>query len=287
MKTLKNYLNEASNIDKIISLAGDISKKEELRSTVDEYLKIERISAIDTKDPKEFENKYNSLLNSRKKDITKIFRLDGKGVGKGEILSSYLHDYTKVNGAKSPYDLDFGKYKIEVKKFKYNKNGQMTDFGLHLKEIKGKIMNELNELFQVAKIFNPSLSRYNKSVSTGYYYVGLIKELRNFDPKTLDGTTKLVMNKNAEMFTDKFIKIGNINDKETIQSLNIMSKDAKDIKSLEEIEQDLINYLKKNKDKYFMYNDNATLVFIDGWKSMTSYELYTIDANGVKFLVTP
>jgi hypothetical protein len=287
MKSFKQHLNEGSNIDKIISLAGDISKKEELRSTVDKYLNIERIPPINTKDPKEFEKKYNALLHSKKKDIQKIFRLDGKGVGKGEILTSYLNDYTKVNGAKSPYDLDFGSYKIEVKKFKYNKNGQMTDFGLHLKEIKGKIMNELNELFQVAKIFNPSLSRYNKSVSTGYYYVGLIKELRNFDPKTLDGNTKLFMNKNADMFTDKFIKIGNISDKETIQSLKMMAKDAKDIKSLEEIENDLVSYLRKNKDKYFMYNDDATLVFIDGWKSVTSYELYTIDANGVKFLVTP
>ena len=114
-----------------------------------------------------------NTINFRSGFLNEIFRLEPKGIGKGEILLAILFKNSKINGAGATYDMDQNGKPYEIKDYtggtskfpsiRLGTKGSVTNFGFwdeitttlkRIDQLRGTIENPK---FDFHKIFHPEL----------------------------------------------------------------------------------------------------------------------------------
>ena len=116
-----------------------------------------------------------NTINFRSGFLNELFRLETKGLGKGEILLAILFNNSKINGAGASYDMDQNGNQYEIKDYtggtskfqsiRLGTKGSVTNFGFwdeitttlkRIDQLRGTIENPK---FDFHKIFHPELLR--------------------------------------------------------------------------------------------------------------------------------
>jgi hypothetical protein len=114
-----------------------------------------------------------NTINFRSGFLNELFRLETKGLGKGEILLAILFNNSKINGAGATYDMDQNGNQYEIKDYtggtakfasiRLGTKGSVTNFGFwdeitttlkRIDQLRGTIENPK---FDFHKIFHPEL----------------------------------------------------------------------------------------------------------------------------------
>jgi len=290
MGNFKDFLNEAKG--DMVSLATNKSKDtamtDELRSLVQEKFNIKEMPPkINSNNPISFVNEYTKLLSSHGAAMRTIFDFN-KNIGRGELLLACLSDDIIIGGTSQTYDVDFGKYKIEVKEVNFQSNA-MNNFRLG-KESKAAMkvaLDKIKYLFSISKYFYPELNtdEFNDKVAEGQELTKLIKFLRNVDVNVLKGQeiVDININKKGRIYFqgNEFARITDTDISDKLKEL--ISIGTKKIDSFEEIEAELVNKLaSKNLGYFFFKTGSADLVYK---QSLEGSSIDTITQGGIKLKV--
>jgi len=258
-----------------------------LRKHVNEKLGIKAdIPKIKTNNFSAFASQYNSLYNQFKKEFISIFNYEVKGIGRGEILLSYLADNISINGGKGDYDVNFGNTKMEVKEVAttatYFKNFRL---GVLSREYLQKAYNDIKYLYGVAKYHIPEINTaaFEAKVAKGELTT-LIKPLKDFVPTNLGDVQRIAVEitKTGKLFFEGR-EVGNIKNAQAIIT-DILDKETHKFKSFNMIETELRNNLNKKTMPYIFFGDNkgkeTAMLFYR--KDLGDLEIDTITQGNVK-----
>jgi hypothetical protein len=286
----KDFLTEAK--EDIVSLATDKTKDtamtDKLRVMVQEKFNIKKMPPkIEAKDPETFVSEYNKILSTYGSSVKNIFDFN-KNIGRGELLLACLSDDIIIGGTSQTYDVDFGKYKIEVKEVNFQKDN-MNNFRLG-KDSKAAMkiaLDKIKYLFNISKYFYPELntSEFNSKIEEGQELTKIIKFLRPVDITRLKGQeiVDVNINKKGRIYFQGN-EFARIEDEDVVEKFKeLISIGTNKIESFEEIEAELVRKLSTKKLGYFFFKTGAAdLVYK---KSLEGSVIDTITQGGIKLKV--
>lgn len=286
-------LNEAAEKVEILKLATDKSKNaqstDELREKVASYFKIKTMPPkIKTTNVTKFVTEYNKLLkdSSYNKAMVEIFNFR-EDVGRGELLLACLADTIAIGGTSQPYDVDFGRDKIEVKEVNFNSQ-YMNNFrlGKESKASMKKALDDIKYLFSVAKYFYPDLNttEFNDKMAEGQELTKIIKFLKEVDTKTLVGQeeVEIFLNKKGRVYFQGN-EIGRLDDPNILNSLRALTGSARDLKKFSQIESELVKAISGKSIQYYFFE--AKVGTLHYKKNLAGSTIDTITQGGIKFRV--
>jgi len=238
-----------------------LEDKQKLREIIANKLKI----SVDDLPPlitegkqslKQFVNYYNKNIYPKYKGvIIDLMGIIGKGIGRGEILLSILHQNITIGGGNSPYDITFGNDYAELKEvIKSGDKLKNFRFGTLMKEALNHVYEDIVRYIKTMSSLNPKMfppDQIKKSINKGELTKWLTLAKNNeknilTDKKFLDVEIDNLLN----VYIDGEI-LGNIQRIDTINRLKQHFENTDTI-TYSKIIKKVNDVIKKDKMPYIM-----------------------------------
>lgn len=291
-EALQSIINESVNpqILKYAEVMGDEST-DRLRDLVNKEYGIlnppPKMDSRKVKNVKQLIKEYNSRLKTHPNEMKILFDIVPKGVGRAEVMLSYLHDEISIGGGSQNYDVDFWNNQIEVKEVKISGDyGGNFRLGVDSTYLLKKAYEDLVDLYEVARHYIPEIN--NDKFSDNVHKKGgiALSALRNWKiPKDVEvKEVNLKIQKDGYVLNDGII-VGNLKDKDIIKNIKKMFDVAKDVKSFEQIERELEKGLSEHDMKYFFFGDLKKGIPLYYKEKIDDIRIESATGNKVKFQI--